>query len=128
MGLFFRFKGTYVFKLSEVLSYYRNGEAPRYICPSLINLILDKKKWYQISFFSKITYGKFTPLVPRAFHNAYPAVFGKVFWGMNIQNWIRDPQITLKMCEGENIVKRRIILMETLIEKYGDRELVIKLE
>jgi hypothetical protein len=31
------------------------------------------------------------------------------------------------MCEGENIVKRRIILMETLIEKYGDRELVIEL-
>lgn len=127
MGLFFRFKGTYVFKLSEVLSYYRNGDDPRCICPSLINQILEKKKWYEISFFSKITSAKFTPLVHRAFHNAYPDVFWEAFGGMYIQNWIRDPRMSLKMCRGENVADRRIILMKALIEQYGDRELVIEL-
>lgn len=125
MGLFFRFKGTYVFKLSEVLSYYRNGEAPRYICNALINQIFDKKKWYQISFFTKITYETFTPLVHRAFQNAYPDVFIEGFRCMCIENWIRDPRMSLKMWKGTTIKKRRIILMEALIEKYGDRELVI---
>lgn len=127
MGLFFRFKGTYVFKLSEVLSYYRNGDAHRYICNALINQILEKKKWYQSSFFTKITYKLFTPLVHRAFHNAYPEVFLEAFEGVYIQNWIRDPRMSLKMCRGENVAERRIILMQALIEQYGDRELVIEL-
>lgn len=125
MGLFFRFKGTYVFKLSEVLSYYRNGDATRYICPSLISQILEKKKWYQSSFFTKITYKTFTPLVHRAFHNAYPNVFREGFGCMYIENWIRDPRMSLKMWKGTTIKKKRIIFMEALIEKYGDHELVI---
>lgn len=78
-------------------------------------------------FFTKITYKLFTPLVHRAFHNAYPEVFLEAFESMYIQNWIRDPRMSLKMCKGQNEVKRRIILMEALIEQYGDRELAIEL-
>lgn len=127
MGLFFRVKGAHTFKLSEVLTYYRSLEYPRFICNSLLGMILEKKKWYQTTFFTKITYKTFTPAVHRAFHNAFPEVFGEAFRGVYIQNWIRDPQLTLKMCEGQTIMKRRIILMEALLDQYGDRELVIEL-
>lgn len=126
MGLFFTFKGAHTFKLSEVLVYYKYLGDSRFICNSLVGQILEKKKWYQITFFAKITSKTFTPSVHRAFHNAYPEVFSEAFNGMYIHNWVRDPQMSLKMCEGDDITSRRLILMESLLEQYGDRELVIE--